>query len=90
MDDGPDKVRLKDSHPSKQLNRTFRMSKQQLEWFKRWWTDTVKYGTVPFVWQDPDTYEKLTIRPIGQPNETAVTGQRGLYHDVSMAWEQLP
>lgn len=90
MDQGPDKVRLIENNPIRRAQLSFMMSAREYSWFREWWTDECKYGSVEFQWQHPDTLDVNTYRIVGPYTATATSGQRGLFYDVAMLWELLP
>jgi hypothetical protein len=85
MDAGPVKQRLRYTAVPKQLTGTIIVDEEEREIFEAWFTETLGFGTLRFVMQNPETLETEEFRFTGMYGETETDG----LFELSLPLEQI-
>jgi hypothetical protein len=86
MDAGPVKQRLRYTAVPKQFTGTIVVDEAERELFEAWFTETLGYGTLRFVMQNPETLAFEEFRFTGMYDETEAEG----FFEIAMPLERMP
>jgi hypothetical protein len=85
MDAGPVKQRLRYTAAPKQFTGTVIVDEAEREIFEAWFTETLGFGTLRFVMENPQTLEPEEFRFTGVYGETEIDG----LFELSLPLERL-
>ena len=86
MDAGPVKQRLRYTAAPKRFTGTVIVDEHEREVFEAWFTETLGFGTLRFVMQNPQTLRPDEFRFTGAYSETETDG----LFELSLPLEQMP
>jgi hypothetical protein len=85
MDAGPVKQRLRYTAAPKKFTGTVIVDESEREIFEAWFTETLGFGTLRFVMQNPQTLQPEEFRFTGAYGETEADG----FFELSLSLERL-
>jgi hypothetical protein len=86
MDAGPVKQRLRYTAAPKKITASVVVDEDEREIFEAWFTETLAFGTLRFVMQNPQTLEPEEFRFTGAYGETEADG----LFELSLPLERMP